>query len=124
MWSRLTQRKQKSRIHRYLTTLAYIFQIIQLPLTAISTIILSITFTNAINKLLLVTGVITFFSEAKVYFNEMFFFLHKNHLMDYNIWQLNNYPVYFEMTNPRCFFQLQIYFLKSSLTQQDKSGNM
>jgi hypothetical protein len=75
----LTQRKLKSRIHRYLITLAYIFQTIQLPLTAVSTIILSITFINVINKLLPLTGVINFFSESKCLLQLNFFFPQKQY---------------------------------------------
>ena len=75
MWSRLTHRNLISRIHRYLTTLAYVFQTIHLSLAAVSTIILNITFINAINKLRPVTGVITSFQNRKVYSN--YFFLQK-----------------------------------------------
>jgi len=85
MWSRLIQRNLKSRIHRYLTTLAYVFQTNQLPLTAVSTIILNITFINIINKLLLITGVITFFKIERFNPIKLFSSFYKNNLMYYNM---------------------------------------
>ena len=41
-------------------------------------------------------------------------FFYKNNLKEYNIWQVNNYPVYFKMMpHPRCFFNCKYIFSKA-----------